>query len=109
MKLREYLDKYKALTLELMDAVQKDLEVDSLIEKREEILNSINSLDFDKQEINEIVNSLNILGLEEELQNLIKKEKVKVKKQIETLKKARQANNNYNNFENKARVFNKSI
>lgn len=109
MDLREYLEKYRTLTLGLMDAVQKDLDADLLIEKREEILKSINSLDFDKEEINEIVNSLNILGLDEELQNLIKKEKVKVKKQIETLKKARQANNNYNSFENKARLFNKSI
>jgi hypothetical protein len=32
---------------------------------------------------------------------------VKIKKQIQNLKKARQANTNYNSIENRARVFNK--
>jgi len=109
MNLREYLEEYKALTLVLIDEVKKDGQLNPLIKKREDILKSINNLNFDKEEIKTIGNSLKLLELEEEVQNLIKKERVKVKKQIETLKKARQANANYNSIENKARVFNKSI
>lgn len=109
MDLREYLEEYRNLTLDLMGQIQKDGEVSSLIKKREDTLKSINSLNFDKGEIKRIGNLLNLLELEEELQNIIKKEKVKVRKQIEILKKAKQANTNYNSIEDKARVFNKSI
>lgn len=109
MKLSEYLERYRTLTLELMDEIQKDGEINSLIKEREDILKSINDLNFDKEEIKKIGNSLNLLELEEKLQNLTKKEKVKVKKEIENLKKVKQANTNYNSIENKSRVFNKTI
>lgn len=109
MKLREYLEEYKALTIVLIDQVKKEGELTHLIKKRDDILESINNINFDKEEIKTIGNSLKLLELEEELQKLLKKEEVKVKKQIETLKKARQANKNYNSIENKPRVFNKNI
>lgn len=109
MNLHEYLKEYRALTLDLMDEIEKGGQINSLIEERENIINSINSHDFDKEEIKSIGNSLNLIKLEEELQSIYKKEKVKIKKQIESLKKARQVNTNYNSIENKARVFNKSI
>lgn len=109
MNLYEYLEEYRALTLDLMDEIQQNGEINSLLEEREYIINSINSLDFDKEEIKTIENSLNLLKLEEELQILYKKEKVKVKKQIENIKKSKQINTNYNNIDNIARVFNKII
>ncbi len=109
MNLHEYLEEYRALTLDLMDEIQKNGQISSLLEKREYIIKSINSLHFDKEEIKAIGNSLNLEKLEAELQFLYKKEKVKVKKQIENIKKARQVNTNYNNIENTARVFNKTI
>lgn len=109
MNLHEYLEEYKALTLVLIDEVKKDGQLTPLIEKREDILKAIDDLNFDKEEIKAVGNSLKLLELEKELQNSVEKEKVKIKKQIETLKKTRQANTNYNNIENKARVFNKSI
>ncbi|RQN12313.1 hypothetical protein EHW71_03590 [Clostridium butyricum] len=109
MNLREYLEEYRALTLDLMDEIQKNGRISSLLEEREYIIKSINSLDFDKKEIKTIGNLLNLVELEGELQLLYKKEKVKVKKRIENIKKARQANTNYNSIENIARVFNKTI
>lgn len=109
MNLHEYLEEYRALTLDLMDEIQKNGQISSLIEEREYIIKSINSLDFDKEEIKTIGNSLNLGELEAELQLLYKKEKVKVKQQIENIKKARQINTNYNNIQNIARVFNKTI
>lgn len=109
MNLNEYLEEYKTLTLSLINDAEKGSELDNLIEERENVLKSINSLKFDREEIKVIVESLKLLELEEELQNILKKEKVEIKKQIENLKKVRQANANYNSFENKARVFNKSV
>ena len=109
MNLHEYLEEYKSLTLDLMDEIQKDGQISSLLEEREAIIKSINSLNFDKEEIKTIGNSLNLAELEAELQLLYKKEKVKVKKQIEKINRARQVNTNYNNIENTVRVFNKNI
>lgn len=109
MNLSDYLREYRTLTLSLMNDVQNSSELNNLIQKREDILKLISNLEFDKEEVKAIGSSLKLLELEEELQNIIKKEKVKIKKQIEKLNKARQANINYNSFENKARVFNKSV
>lgn len=109
MSLDEYLDAYRTVTLKLINEVQRYGEINPLIKEREEILKSIDNLNFDKEEIKTIGNSLNLLQLEDELHNLVKKEKSKVKKQIENIKIARKANTNYNSIENKARVFNKTI
>lgn len=109
MNLQEHLEEYRALTLDLMDRIKSDGELDILVTQRDDILKSINELNFDKEEIKKIGISLRLLELEEELQNLIKKERVKVKTQIENLKKIRQANANYNSIESKSRVFNKTI
>lgn len=109
MNLREYLEEYKTLTLELIDRVKKDDELEHLIKKREDILELIKGSNFNEVEIKDIGNSLDLLGLEEELQNELINEKVKIKKEIENLKKAKQANMNYNRFENKARIFNENI
>jgi hypothetical protein len=109
MDLREYLEEYRALTLDIMDEIQKDGQISSLTEERQYIIKSINSFNFDKEEIKTIGNSLNLAKLEEELQILCKKEKVKVKKKIENIKKSRQINTNYNNIENISRVLNKSV
>jgi hypothetical protein len=107
MNALEYLKLYRTLTLEIMDKIKKDEEIDSLISKRDEILEALKERDFSKEEIIEIGNSLKLLELEEELEALVIKERAEIKKQIESLKKGRQANSNYNRIENKSRVFNK--
>lgn len=109
MSLDEYLEAYRTITLKLINEIQRYGEINTLIKEREDILKSLDNLNFDKEEIKIIGNSLNLLQLEDELQNLVKKEKSKVKKQIENIKIARKANTNYNSIENKARVFNKTI
>lgn len=109
MDLRECLEEYRALTLDIMDEIQKKGRIGSLIKEREEIIKLINKSNFNKEEIKTIGNSLDLLELEEELQLIYKKEKVKVKKQIENMKRARNVNTNYNKIENIARVFNKNV
>lgn len=109
MNLREYLEEYRDLTLKIIDEVKKDGQISPSIDKREEIIKAVNIQDFDKEEIKTIVKLLNLEKLEEELQILYKKEMVEVKRQIDNIKKAKQININYNNIENIARVFNKTI
>lgn len=109
MELKEYLEEYRAVTLDLMDKIQQDGQINSLIEEREFIIKKINNSNFNKEEIKVIGATLNLMELEEELQSIYKKEKVKVRKQIENVKRARVINENYNKLENMARVFNKSV
>lgn len=109
MNLYEYLKEYRAITIDIMDEIQKSGQIAPLIEEREEIIKTINNINFDKEEIKRIGNSLDLIKLEEELQIIYKKEKVKVKKQIENIKVSRKINDSYNNMENIARVFNKSV
>lgn len=112
MNLREYFEKYRDLTFELMNEVRGNSpnnQLEILINKREEVLELIKAHNFDEEEIRTIGNSLNLLELEEELKNVIRKEEIKTKKEIESLKRAKQANNQYNSIENRSRVFNKSV
>jgi hypothetical protein len=108
MSLKEYLEEYRALTLDIMEEIWQNGQIGSLLEERENIINIINEKDFNKKEIENIGNSLSLMTLEEELSNMYKREKVNVKIKIEKLKKARQINN-YGSIENISRVFNKSI
>lgn len=109
MNLQEYLEEYKNITLKLMDKNLNNNEVNSFVIKRGEILEILSKSNFDKDEIRRIGDSLNLLKLEDELQNSIKKEMVNIKREIDKLRKMKQANMQYNHFENRARVFNRSI
>lgn len=109
MNLYEYLKEYKALTLDLLQETGREGNLDGLIKERQEILNKINEVNFDKDEIKRLGNSLDLLKLEEELQETIEKERVNVKKKIEITKKRSQANHSYNNIGNILSTINKTI
>lgn len=109
MNLHEYLEEYKALTLDIMEEIRENGKISVLIEEREYILKSINNNNFDKEEIKSIGNSLNLVNLEEDLQKMYNQEKVKIKQKIQNIKNARKINNNYNSIENISRVFSKSV
>lgn len=109
MNLREYLEEYKALTLDIMEEIRENGNISGLIEEREYILKSINNLNFDKEEIKRIGNSLNLINLEEDLCKMYNQEKVRIKQKIQNVKDSRRINNNYNSIENISRVFNKSV
>lgn len=111
MNLYENLDKYRLLTLKLIDEVENDGNLDSLIQERENILRFINESDFDKEKIKAIGSGFKLLELENKVQDSIKKEKVKVMRQLEQLKKIKQVNlnYNYNAVGSKTLLFNKTI
>lgn len=95
MGLEEYLNEYKALTLDIMERVNIDGSIGYLVNERQEVLNRIEDLDVTQSEIKKITDSLNLIKLEEELNLMIKKEKVNIKRKIENLKKMRNANIKY--------------
>lgn len=109
MNLYENLEKYRLLTLKLIDEVEKDGNLELLIQERENILKDISRSDFDKEEIKAIGSEFKLLELENKVQDSVKKEKVKVMRQLEHLKKIRQVNLNYNAVGGETLIFNKTI
>lgn len=109
MIMEEYLEEYKTITLNLMNNNISISQINSFISKREEIIKILSESSFNKEAIKKNIELLNLLELEEQLKTSIKKEMVRIQEELARLKKVKQANTQYNNFENRARIFNKSI
>lgn len=109
MTLYDCLEEYKDITLKLIDKIKLEENVEELLKKRADILKKIEEITFDKEGFKEIIDDLNILDLENEAQKLIKAKKLKIKKQIDTLKKNRVARNQYMNSQEKPNYFSAKI
>ena len=55
MNLNELLKEYKDITVGMIERVNRDEEISTLVEKRQCILNDISVLDFNKIEIQKII------------------------------------------------------
>lgn len=98
MTLRKELETYKKIILDLIESVKKDGELpDSLLEKKNAILQEIKEAGYNKEDIERNLRELDISCLENELELAIKKEMVGIKKKIENIKKSRIARDNYIN------------
>lgn len=103
--LKEYLNKLKDLTLDSIEALQEenlDL-VDTLIEKREKLINLMKNEDYDLDEFKSMSLKLDILKLDEKLVYLMNEKKEYIKKEMINLKVSKQAHRSYNiNSNNKS-------
>lgn len=95
MNLKEYLTEYKALTLDIMEHINIDGNIKFLLEERDKILNEILYSDFNKNEIQELGKQLKLIELEDEMQKMIRVEKVNIKKKIQQLRMREQGNRQY--------------
>jgi hypothetical protein len=102
---RKPLEEYKNLTLSLIEKAKNDEELAELINKRDDILKEFKITDYSKDEFKEIVKKLNIIELDNELQLIVKKEMVKIKKKIENIKDAKLARNSYKNSREQVKLF----
>jgi hypothetical protein len=110
--LREYLDDYKNITIEVVNNLYCDniYNLDKSMKKRQNILNYIQKLDYSKKEINLIIDEINLLDIEKRLKDVMTEKKEKLRIQMEKNSLSKNANNSYNkNLYGKARVFSKKI
>lgn len=111
-QLREELTKYKDTTLEIIKAVEDenyDL-LEGLISKRGEIINSIEKLNYSKEEFKAICMDLKILFFQNNLNKFMNEKKVKIKRQLESMDDNKNARNSYNKkFSVDSIFFNKKI
>lgn len=96
MKILELLlEEYKEFTLKLISAMDNDNDLEKLLDERQKILDEIEELNSDKKEFTKLAENLDIIKLEEELKNKLSMQKMKVRKELETLRKQRQARKSY--------------
>lgn len=105
--LKEFLEDYKNITLKLIFEVGQIENLQKLLDERQKIIQDVEQLGFDKNEFVKIAEELKLLELEEELQNKLKKEKVKLKQDIDKAKKMHSARRSYAAREGNSNFFDK--
>ncbi|NSA61129.1 flagellar protein FliT [Clostridium beijerinckii] len=105
MELYEYLDNYKEMTLQLISKVNEDNDINELLDQRAKILDEIKKINFYKEEINENKEVISIFELDKKLEILLKKKKAEVKKQIDIIRKNREARKKYNGINGNLKIF----
>lgn len=109
MNLDESLEKYKNITLELMDKTKRGEDLEKLINERADVIKTLGDIKFSKEEFKKRAEPLNINELDKELEKLVKQEKVKVKNQLDNFKKARSLRKSYNNSHETLKFFSAKI
>lgn len=109
--LSDVLEEYKRCTLELINCIERedyDL-LESLLNKRQKILDEFNNSNYTKDKLSETLVEFKILDYEKKLNNLITEKKDKVKENLNRLSQNKKAINMYNKRSNGAKVFVKKI
>lgn len=109
MSLRIILEEYKKTTEMLVQAIKSGETGEVFIEDRGKLLGEIKGCDFDKSDLKKICQELDILNLEKEAYKVLNDEKQKVKEEIITLKKQKQANKSYGSAIGKMNFFNTKV
>jgi len=105
MNLDKLLEQYKHISLTMAERIKKEEDISSFLKKREDIINEINNLDVDKQLICNKIESLNIIEIEKELEELIKNSMLNVKKEIKKVKQSKEAYKKYADFNGNPVIF----
>jgi hypothetical protein len=104
MELRELLLEYKGITEEFIKVMEEgnyELHGEELLNKREELLNELKTMPFDKTKLKGISKEIDLIVLEERASKLLQYEKNKIKEEIFDLKNNRNAAKTYGvNFKN---------
>lgn len=107
MNLRELLEEYKSLTIQITQKAENIDEIPSLVDKRGRIINEIEKLKFSKEEIKLIVDELDIVSLDNKMREVLLNEKKNVKEQMVSLRKNRNAQQGYTGFKSYPYFFNR--
>jgi hypothetical protein len=105
MNISEYLEKYKEITLQLIENTKTGEELEELLNERAKMLDVIDDIHFFEDEFKEKVEVMNILQLDNKLQTLIIQEKIKIKNKMDILRKNREARDRYNKLNDNLKIF----
>ena len=105
MEIYECLNNYKEITLQLISKVNEDNDINELLDQRAKILDEIRKINFSKDEMNESIEVISVFELDKKLETLLKKKKAEVKKQIDIIRKNREARKKYNEINGNLKIF----
>ncbi|WP_096635435.1 hypothetical protein [Clostridium cochlearium] len=110
MDLRTYLEKFRDVTIDVIDAFKKeDYELgNDLLDKRREVIGEIEQIEYTIEEFRALDEEFKLLDLNKELEETIEKERIKIRKQLDDINLRRSANNGYNT-QNKSVIFSRKI
>jgi hypothetical protein len=109
--LEDELKKYQDTTKEIINAINsEDYEkLNVLAESRKLIIDNIKSLKFTKQEFKEIADELDLKKYEDDMNKKLLKKKIDLKHKIESIKNKRKVNSSYNRQNINPMIFSKKI
>ncbi|NKF06931.1 flagellar protein FliT [Clostridium gasigenes] len=109
MDLRELLEKYKSVSLDLIKEIKEEANAEELMEERQNLLNKIVEIDLSKEEKIKIGKEFDILNLEKQVKEVIEEEQRKVKEEIRKTIMKKQANRGYGANLNSINFFNTKV
>lgn len=110
MDLRTYLEEFRDVTLDVINAFKKEeYELgDKLLDKRIETIGGIEKIEYTIEEFRILDEEFKLRDLNKELEDTIEKEVIKIRKQLDNINLIRSANNGYNQ-QNKSVIFSRKI
>ncbi len=105
MELEKLLNKYRKISLEMIELLKKEEDISSSLQEREIIIKKIDEMHIENQIICNKIEELEILKLEEELDNLIKDSMFNIKKEIKKVKQSMAAYKKYSDFNSNPMIF----
>ena len=103
------LEKYKAITLNIIDLLKEDKDIDTLMEEREYILKQIESQNISKLELIDEYKRLSIKEVDDDLFRLLESKMKEVKLSISNSKTRRTAFSSYSSSNRKGNLFAKKV
>ncbi|AVQ44417.1 TPA: flagellar protein FliT [Clostridium sporogenes] len=111
-KLKEQLIKYRELTLDLIQILEKgDYDAPKkLLDERQAIINNINKFSYTKEEFRNINYELDLMLVEKKLQTIMLKRKAELKQKLNNASETKEATKSYNMKQFKSQyILNKTI
>jgi len=110
--LKAHLMEYKEITLALIKALEEDNidELDLLLENRQDLINHIETYEYDKEVFKDLCINLKIIPLQSKLSTMLNEKKSEVKEEIDKLVELKSVSKSYNKrFSVDSIYFNKKI
>lgn len=112
MELKNILNEYRDLTLEMITSIENEEynNADVLIEKRKQIIDCLQNLNYNQQQFKAASDELKLLLLEQKLAKLIGDKRIKLKAELNKISNSKKAQKSYNKkFATNSVYFNKEI
>lgn len=109
MSIYKLLSEYKTLAKSIVIEVGNDGDIESFVNEREKILESIIQMNLPKEDLKQIIGELEIMEEDNKMFKAIKDERIQIKKELNDIKIRRMANNKYSSNSSMPTFFNKTI